>query len=90
LKVPGIVPPFGFKFRMRKMVLGKREGSSRKSAFELLPKKRRGKGNKGQENCKTTSHCDPKAKQSHLPEELLITFRYCKPNRIENSIEDRR
>ena len=53
------------------MVLGKRKGPPRKSAFELLAKKRRGKGNKGQENYKTTSHCEPKAKQSHLPKGLL-------------------
>jgi hypothetical protein len=32
----GIVPPFGFEFRMRKMVLGKRKGSSRKRPLELL------------------------------------------------------
>jgi hypothetical protein len=32
----GIVPPFGFEFRMRKMVLGKRKDSSRKSPIELL------------------------------------------------------
>jgi hypothetical protein len=32
----GIVPPFGFEFRMRKMILGKREGSSGKSPPELL------------------------------------------------------
>jgi hypothetical protein len=32
----GIVPPFGFKFRMRKMVLGKRKDSPGQSALELL------------------------------------------------------
>ncbi|MGZ6203264.1 MAG: hypothetical protein ACXWM6_17310, partial [Thermodesulfobacteriota bacterium] len=64
VKMPGIVPPFGFKFRMRKMVLGERKSPSRKSAFEFLTKKRRS-GNKGsQENYKTTL-CEPKAKQSH-------------------------
>ena len=32
----GIVPPFGFEFRMRKMVLGKGKGSSRKGPLEVL------------------------------------------------------
>jgi len=32
----GIVPPFRFEFRMRKMVLGKRKDSSRKSPLEVL------------------------------------------------------
>jgi hypothetical protein len=32
----GIVPPFGFEFRMRKMILGKRERSPGKSALEVL------------------------------------------------------
>jgi hypothetical protein len=39
----GIVPPFRFEFRMRKMVLRKREGSSGKSALELLAQKWRSK-----------------------------------------------
>ena len=43
LKMPGIIPPFGFKFRMRKMVPGKRKGSSRKRPLEILAKKRRSK-----------------------------------------------
>jgi hypothetical protein len=43
LKVAGIVPPFGFEFRMRKMVLGKREGSSRKRPLEVLAQRCRGK-----------------------------------------------
>jgi len=34
--MPGIVPPFRFEFRMRKMVLGKRERPSGKSPFEVL------------------------------------------------------
>jgi hypothetical protein len=32
----GIIPPFGFKFGMRKMVLGKRKDSSRKGPLEVL------------------------------------------------------
>jgi hypothetical protein len=32
----GIVPPFGFEFRMRKMVLGKRKDSPGQSALEVL------------------------------------------------------
>jgi hypothetical protein len=34
--MPGIIPPFGFKFRMRKMVLRERKSPSRKGAFEIL------------------------------------------------------
>jgi len=63
----GIVPPFGFKFRMREVVLGKREGSSGKRAFEFLAQKCRSKGSKGQENHKAGGHCEPKANQSHPP-----------------------
>jgi len=65
IKMARIIPPFGFEFWMGKMVLGKREGSSGESAFEFLAKKRRSRGNKGQDNYKTTDHCKPKAKQSH-------------------------
>jgi hypothetical protein len=36
LEMAGIVPPFRFEFRMRKMVLGKRKDSSRKSPLEVL------------------------------------------------------
>jgi hypothetical protein len=32
----GIVPPFGFKFGMRKMVLGKGKDFPRQSALEVL------------------------------------------------------
>jgi hypothetical protein len=63
----GIVPPFCFEFRMRKMVLGKRKGSSRKGPFEILAQKCGSKRNKGQENYRAGSHCEPKAKQSHPP-----------------------
>jgi hypothetical protein len=38
-EMPGIVPPFGFEFRVRKMVLGKRIDSSRKGSLEVLAKK---------------------------------------------------
>jgi len=31
-----IVPPFGFKFRMRKMILGKRKDFPRQSPLEVL------------------------------------------------------
>jgi len=34
-----IVPPFGFEFRMRKMVFGKREDPSRKGSLEVLAQK---------------------------------------------------
>jgi hypothetical protein len=34
--MPGIIPPFCFEFRMRKMVLGKRKDSPGQSALELL------------------------------------------------------
>jgi hypothetical protein len=46
----GIVPPFGSKFRMRKMILGKRKNSSRKHPFELLSKKHRTKDDNSQKN----------------------------------------
>jgi hypothetical protein len=36
LKMPGIVPPFRFKFWMGKMVLGEREDFPRQSALKLL------------------------------------------------------
>jgi hypothetical protein len=36
LEMAGIVPPFGFEFRMRKMILGKRKGSPRQGALELF------------------------------------------------------
>ena len=36
VEVAGIVPPFGFKFRMRKMILRKGESSPRKGALEVL------------------------------------------------------
>jgi hypothetical protein len=36
LEMAGIVPPFGFEFRMRKMVLGERKYSSRKSPLKLF------------------------------------------------------
>jgi hypothetical protein len=38
-----IVPPFGFEFRMREMVLWKREGSSGKRPLEVLTQKCRSK-----------------------------------------------
>jgi hypothetical protein len=45
LEMAGIVPPFGFEFRMRKMILRKREGSPWKGPLEALTKKmRRGYG----------------------------------------------
>ena len=43
LKMAGIVPPFRFEFRMRKMVLGKRERSSGKRPLEVLAQKCRSK-----------------------------------------------
>jgi hypothetical protein len=39
---------------MGKMILRKRKDSSRKSALEILGKKRRSKGSDGQGNYKTT------------------------------------
>ena len=43
LKMAGIIPPFRLEFRMRKVVLGKRERSSGKSALEVLAEKCRSK-----------------------------------------------
>jgi hypothetical protein len=43
LKMAGIVPPFRFEFRMRKMILGKRKNPSRKSPLEVLAQKCRSK-----------------------------------------------
>jgi hypothetical protein len=34
----GIIPPFRFEFRMRKMILRKRENPSRKGPLELFSK----------------------------------------------------
>jgi hypothetical protein len=39
LEMAGIIPPFCFEFRMRKMVLGKREDSSGKGPLEFLAQK---------------------------------------------------
>jgi len=47
VKMAGIVPPFRFEFRMRKMILRKRKGSSRKSPFEFLAQKCRSKCSEG-------------------------------------------
>jgi hypothetical protein len=49
------------------MVLWKREGSSRKGTFKILAQRWRSKPKKGQQNYKTGSHCEPKAKQSPPP-----------------------
>jgi hypothetical protein len=48
----GIVPPFCFEFRMRKMVLGEREYSSGKSALRVLSEKIRAEKGDHQENQK--------------------------------------
>ncbi len=67
VNMAGIIPPFRFELRMRKMILGKREDSPGKRPLELLTKKRRSKKSERQENYRTTGHCDPKANQSHPP-----------------------
>jgi len=48
----GVVPPFCFEFRMRKMILRKREGSSRKSSLEVLSEKIRAERIEHEENQK--------------------------------------
>ena len=58
------------------MILGKREGSSRKRPFKLLTWERRTKESKGQENYKTISYSKPKTNQSHppMPHPSRVTF----------------
>jgi hypothetical protein len=43
LEMARIIPPFGFEFRMRKMVLGERKDPSRKGPLEVLAQKCRSK-----------------------------------------------
>jgi len=55
LEVPGIVPPFRSKIRVRKMILWKREGFSRQGPFEILGRKVGGKNEKGEDEKKETN-----------------------------------
>jgi len=84
----GIVPPFRFEFRMRKMILGKRERSSRKSALEVLSIY----FHRGQKKDKKESRNDEAPffhafwmTGNHLPKELIEPNKDCQGTSLKFS-----